>query len=641
LEGDPQERQRQRSTESFEGVQTMVKLNRLRLAVFRGVPGELQLDFTSPLTIIYAPNGTGKSSVIDAAEWLLTGEVKREGDFSNKNDASELRCKFAPSASRMEVEGWFQQVEEAFRLVRVPEACFLYREGDDAPHRTTNREVMNLFAPQGFGKVKGSRAALKLDRDWIRSVRFLTMSTLAQLIDTDTQNQTARETAIGGFLGVGELFARADKFENYARHLNDGIGGEEGLAAAKKELARRKVELTRLRKTLQMKDAGDNSMELDELKQSDLAQALLALDEKERTRMHDVSPEKPLTELKVMLKAKKQHQLELELAIRKLLERLPEIEGIESSIIRARRIKKDGFIRLRCLIKEIEDIIMKETLIDILVSDKSRHKDLPRKKSLYTEKIREIMILLKKCEGDDESSKYSNFDHFIEASHSWQKVTELRSALYSLDHKRQEHSLVEIIRTIEEKVRKIEMKRDQALEAARLFRGKANHYCAEQLDRLFVVAFPMFSGAQANEVFDSLHRGPLQNPLYWVAKSSSYEFTLLPHLSMGQRQDLALAIFLARARGVKGTFLLDEPVIHLDDLNRVALMDTFRMLVMESELLCNFVMTTAKRDFVRHMAEKFTNVPNFHGIPPLRIYELDGSPRVGVRVAKEWCSGVR
>jgi energy-coupling factor transporter ATP-binding protein EcfA2 len=110
---------------------------------------------------------------------------------------------------------------------------------------------------------------------------------------------------------------------------------------------------------------------------------------------------------------------------------------------------------------------------------------------------------------------------------------------------------------------------------------------------------------------------------------------------MGQRQDLALAIFLARARGVNGTFFLDEPVLHLDDLNRVALMDTFRMLVLESEPLCNFVMTTARRDFVRHMAEKFANVPPVHGMPPLRIYELDGSPRVGVRVAKEWCAGVR
>jgi len=77
-------------------------MERLRLAAFRGVPGELQLDFTSPLTIIYAPNGTGKSSVIDAAEWLLTGEVKRVSGLSKKKGADELRCKFAPDENRME-----------------------------------------------------------------------------------------------------------------------------------------------------------------------------------------------------------------------------------------------------------------------------------------------------------------------------------------------------------------------------------------------------------------------------------------------------------------------------------------------------------------------------------------------------------
>lgn len=480
----------------------MVKMERLRLAAFRGVPGELQLDFTSPLTIIYAPNGTGKSSLVDAAEWLLTGEVKRVRDFAKKSDDSELRCKFTPVESRMEVEGWFLKGEEAFRLVRAPDAWTMLREGDDAPRRMTGREVMKLFAPNEFAKERDYRVAPRLERDWIRSARFLTVSTLALLVDTESENQTAREAALGGLLGVGELFARADKFETFARHLNDGYRGEEGLAATKKEMGRRKEELARLRKT--MEKTVCNWRELDELMQSELSTVLLILDEKENA-----------------------------------------------------------------------------------LSRESR----------------------------------------------------LRSALDSLVQQRQLHSLEEVVRTIAEKVRTIDRKRDQALEAARLLREKANRYCAEQLDRLFDIAFPMFSRVQANEVFDSLHKGPLENPFDWVAKASSFEFTPSPYFSMGQRQDLALAIFLARARGVKGTFFLDEPVIHLDDLNRVALMDTFRMLVLESEPHCNFIITTARRDSVRHMAEKFANVPPVHGMPPLRIYELDGSPRVGVRVAKEWCAG--
>jgi len=68
-------------------------------------------------------------------------------------------------------------------------------------------------------------------------------------------------------------------------------------------------------------------------------------------------------------------------------------------------------------------------------------------------------------------------------------------------------------------------------------------------------------------------------------------------------------------------------------------MDTFRMLVLESETCCNFIMTTARRDFVRHMAEKFSNVPPVLGMPPLRIYELDGSPRLGCGRQGEWRAG--
>jgi predicted ATPase/polyhydroxyalkanoate synthesis regulator phasin len=494
----------------------MVKMERLRLTAFRGVPGELQLVFTSPFTIIYAPNGMGKSSVIDAAELLLTGAVKRVSDFSKKKGAGELRCKFAPLESRMEVEGWFSQGKEAFRLVRLADAWLKSREGDDAPHRTSSQEVMKLFAPMEFGKEGDSHVVPRLERDWIRSARFLTVSTLALLVDTESQNQAAREAALGGFLGVGELFARADKFETFAGRLNDGYGGEEGLAATKRELARRKEELARLRNAAA--DAGDKSPEPGEPLLNELYKTLRVLEEKGEdqltTRPHGDLPERRLAELKV------------------------------------------------------------------------------------------------------------------------------RSALDLLARQKQVHSLEEVVGTIEEKVRNIDRKRDQALEAARLFRDKANRYCAEQLERLFDVVSPMFSRVQANEVFDSLHRGPLDNPFAWVAKSSSFEFNPSPYFSMGQRQDLALAIFLARARGIRGTFFLDEPVIHLDDLNRVALMDTFRMLVLESEPCCNFIMTTARRDFIRHMAEKFANVPPIHGMPPLRIYELDGSPRVGVRVAKEWCAGV-
>ncbi len=620
----------------------MVKMERLRLAAFRGVPGELLLDFTSPLTIIYAPNGTGKSSVIDAAEWLLTGDVKRVSDFSKKSKASELRCKFSPAENRMEVEGWFLQDEEPFRLSRVPDAWLLYREGDEASHRTTSQKIMKLFAPQKIGKEKDYRSTSRLERDWILSARFLTVSTLELLVDTDSKNQPAREAALGGFLGVGELFARADKFESFARYLNDGYGGEEGLAATRNELIRRKEELARLRD--KETGTGENLPELNELINNELSEVapVLAMKEgsKQQTLLPGSFPEKRLAELKMTIGVNRQRLLDLKLAIKKLLELLWKIEGIETTVARAGQDQKAWSIKLHRLAKEIDELLLKGVQLDIsLVKSDERLNGLLRKKSVYTGRIREILNSLENCEEKAGLNNQFAFEQICKSLSGGQKLIEFFTALDSLEPKRLVTSLEEVVRTIEEKISKIERKREQALDAARLFREKANQYCVEQLDRLFVVASPLFSRVQANEIFDSVQRGPLKNPFNWVAMSSSREFTPSPYFSMGQRQDLALAIFLARARGVKGTFFLDEPVIHLDDLNRVALMDTFRMLVLEREPLCNFVMTTARRDFVRHMAEKFANVPLIHGMTPLRIYELEGNPRAGVRVVREWNAG--
>ncbi|TIP74878.1 MAG: hypothetical protein E5X63_43040 [Mesorhizobium sp.] len=67
-------------------------------------------------------------------------------------------------------------------------------------------------------------------------------------------------------------------------------------------------------------------------------------------------------------------------------------------------------------------------------------------------------------------------------------------------------------------------------------------------------------------------------------------------------------MFLARARSLGGTFFLDEPVTHLDDLNRVGQLDIFRATVLESSRSLNLVITTASKPLARHLIEKFGRV---------------------------------
>lgn len=186
------------------------------------------------------------------------------------------------------------------------------------------------------------------------------------------------------------------------------------------------------------------------------------------------------------------------------------------------------------------------------------------------------------------------------------------------------------IDALKEKISYLNRKRNLATKAAKELATFSNGYIYRQFDSLSKVFWPIFWRLQANEFYESIEPGPPEAPLRWEAKAMGKKFNPSMHFSMGQRQDFALAIFLARARSLGGTFFLDEPITHLDDLNRVALLDLFRLMAIEPESQSKFVITTASKSLVRHMTEKFASVPRQEGNKPLRVYELDGNPRSGI-----------
>lgn len=125
------------------------------------------------------------------------------------------------------------------------------------------------------------------------------------------------------------------------------------------------------------------------------------------------------------------------------------------------------------------------------------------------------------------------------------------------------------------------------------------------------------------------------NVLRWLGQLDGARPLKAFEMSQGQRQDLALAIFLARARRERGTFILDEPLAHLDDLNRVAFFDTLRAMVAQSAGQAQplrLVITTASWSLARHLKAKFQNVRGPNNVPMLRVLELLGDPRSAVEV---------
>jgi len=139
----------------------------------------------------------------------------------------------------------------------------------------------------------------------------------------------------------------------------------------------------------------------------------------------------------------------------------------------------------------------------------------------------------------------------------------------------------------------------------------------------------IFPRLHSNAMIDEIGSKDDNQILQFVARCGEVALDPENDLSHGQRQDLALSIFLSRAAALGGTFFIDDPITHLDDLNRVGLLDVFRSLVVQDDCRARFVVTTASWNFVRLINSKFRILPKSNEFPPIRIYELTGDPRSG------------
>lgn len=192
--------------------------------------------------------------------------------------------------------------------------------------------------------------------------------------------------------------------------------------------------------------------------------------------------------------------------------------------------------------------------------------------------------------------------------------------------KKLEQELVEL-------TRKLKIGTDYIAEADLAIEQYALHvkdFTASSLKPLLSPAAELFSRMHANEVYKGLGVSEGEDALKWTVFAEGHEPALDAEgkLSQGQRQDLALSLYLARARNTGGSFLLDEPIAHLDDLNRVAMLDIFR-LVATSMPSMNLILTTASDSLARHMAQKFSSITDRH---LLNIIHLEGNPRTGVKM---------
>jgi len=63
-----------------------VKIKNVTIQGFRGFNEERNIDFHDPLTLIYAPNSYGKTSIPEAFEWLLYGITSKVEKADSKEE---------------------------------------------------------------------------------------------------------------------------------------------------------------------------------------------------------------------------------------------------------------------------------------------------------------------------------------------------------------------------------------------------------------------------------------------------------------------------------------------------------------------------------------------------------------------------
>ncbi|MCJ2113451.1 AAA family ATPase [Methylobacterium sp. E-025] len=175
--------------------------------------------------------------------------------------------------------------------------------------------------------------------------------------------------------------------------------------------------------------------------------------------------------------------------------------------------------------------------------------------------------------------------------------------------------------------------RAAAMRGAEAFERHAAEAARQRVVQLSAVVNPLFARMHANRLIDRIEFGEGADFLRWCAGAGEATLDPMRDFSQGQRQDLALSLFIARARSLGGTFFLDEPVTHMDDLNRVGLLDVLRAVTLSGNGHLRLVVTTSSRLLARHLAEKFARVARDRDLPPMQVVEMHGNGRNGVAAA--------
>jgi len=132
-----------------------MKLLSITSNYFRGFGSNYQIQFAPPLTIIYGPNGTGKTAIAEALEWLLFANTyrRKHTDIDEVEHRGALKSILCPEGELPSVQAEFQLTDGSTKTLKrellitgTTEQTVAYIDGSEVP----NFDIINLTGAENF-----------------------------------------------------------------------------------------------------------------------------------------------------------------------------------------------------------------------------------------------------------------------------------------------------------------------------------------------------------------------------------------------------------------------------------------------------------------------------------------------------------
>ena len=182
----------------------------------------------------------------------------------------------------------------------------------------------------------------------------------------------------------------------------------------------------------------------------------------------------------------------------------------------------------------------------------------------------------------------------------------------------------------------IERMRNDCVTGANALKVAKDTFIKEQIQPLCDVITALYTRAQSTTFIDRIDSSQDDGPLRWLARIGERQLEDTAQMSLGQRQDLGLSIFLSRLENWVALSFWMSPFQNLDDLNRLAVLDVLRTIVIEQRSRpVRLVVTTANHSLVRHCKEKFALIKTSDMQSAFVAYRLVGDPQSGIKAVVE------